>query len=68
MRRYSPIRRGAGFAIGFGIGSAILGIVTAATVGIWQASGRLHPVAKYAVRIIFVAAIAFGILVLLSEA
>lgn len=63
----NSVVRGFGLAAGFALFSLVAGVVSAMTVGVWAATEKLHPVARWLVRGLVVAVVVVGLLVLLAE-
>jgi hypothetical protein len=56
-----------GLAMGFAPFSLVAGIVSGVTVGLWAATAKLGPMARWVVRGLLIAALTAGLLMLLAD-
>ena len=69
-RRYglgNSIARGFGLACGFALFSLVAGVVSGATVGLWAATEKLGPVARWIARGLLMVVLVIGILIALDD-
>lgn len=61
------IRRGFGFATGWMLFRLTASAVALVTGGVWSATKRIHPIARWILRGALIAAVAVGFLLTLSD-
>lgn len=61
------LRMGFGFAVGWLILRVVLGTIVLATIGVWTATGRINPAARWIVRGLLIVAGLAVILAVLSD-
>jgi hypothetical protein len=63
----NSVVRGFGYAAGFAIFSLVVGVVSGATAGLWAATERLGPVARWIVRGLLIFVLVAGLLLILAD-